>query len=49
MPPCELAKIRLMMAFIHEEILSSTQFKHLVKSDELHEQIGSRIQFSTIG
>ena len=46
MPPCELAKIKLMMtAFIHKEIMSSTQFKHLVKSDELHEQIGSRIFF----
>ena len=34
-----------MMVFVHKEIMCSNQFRSMVKSDELHEQIGSRIFF----
>ena len=45
-PPCELAKNRLMMmAFVDKQIMGSNQFRSMVKSDELYEQIGSRIFF----
>ena len=45
-PPCELAKITLMMmAFVHKEIMDSNHSKSMVKPNELHEQIGARIFF----
>ena len=34
-----------MMAFVLKEIMGSNQFRSTVKSDKLHEQIGSRIFF----